>query len=675
MRMPGGVTCIVCGTLLLTLPLWGCGGGGSDGMKTGAGAEGEPTPEGGDGSPEPGGDGTDDDIDTGGPGDTGVTEPTDGDTSAAQLSIVGEYRRVPAGDAAGTVTVEFRQWGLWGGIAREDAAACTAIGCLPPGDTIFLASLAHAVDGSVSAAVNGIPSGTSPQAGSAVWSGEVLGYASEEIAGADGTAVTAYEAVWGAARLEADFETDTVDVEFSLLGEGRPDLSWEGLAVEAGAFGDGDGSIEGSFYGTDHAGAAGIFARGGLAGVFGMLRTSSADPDTTGPDEPSWPVEPGEPGTGATDGVSIAWGPRLGSSGLSALSGGNDEFGPEAADGLAAAAHAAPAAAANGVSQSSLAGQAVDGMRVHVVRGDEGNPVYELTDGGQVAVRIPSPLPHPGFSVALLTDLIPGIEPDLSSYPHDLLGMWAWNGSVGAFWGRSPELPGVASSGISPSGTATYEGDAAGLHAAGRVCDEVPGGRGDGRGLRPAHGGRRGRRVPFLRGHVSRRSDGDAGRDRLRAAGRRREGVHRHGRRDRVGRHRGQRRVGCALVGRRGLDDGRDVRLRCGRRERRGAGRVQRMLVRVGGRREPGRAGDRSVRRLRAARSSGANVPEPGRRIRPVDRRACARGELRRAIASARPGHADRIDDAPSGPIVAARQERDGHAALPRVHWGRRREA
>ena len=480
MRVSGGLTCIAFGMLLV---LAACGGGG-DGMKTGAEAEGEPTPEGGDGITEPGGDGsgtTDDDIDTGDtkPGgdstgstdddiDTGGTEPTD--PTAAQLSIVGEYQRVPVGDAAGTVTAEFHRWGLWGGIPREDAVTCAAIGCPPPGDTIFLASLNHDVDGTVALTVNGTPSGTSPQAGSAVWTGEVLGYASADVAVAEGASVTAYEAVWGAARLEAEFETDTVDVDFTLLGEGRPDLSWDGLAMEAGAFGTADKSIEGSFYGADHEGAAGRFAHGGLAGVFGMLRSSTLEPgdgDTSGPDEPSWPVEPGEPGTGATDGVSIAWGPRLAGSGLSALTGGNDAFGPAAAAGLGAAARSAPAAAVNGVSQLSLPGQAVDAMRVRVARDDDGNLVYELTDGGQIVVRVPSPLPRLGFSVAVFTDLLPGIEPDLSSYPHDLLGMWAWGGAAGAFWSRSPEIPGVRSTGISPAGTATYEGDAAGLHAAG----------------------------------------------------------------------------------------------------------------------------------------------------------------------------------------------------------------
>ena len=193
----------------------------------------------------------------------------------------------------------------------------------------------------------------------------------------------------------------------------------------------------------------------------------TGDEDTSGPDEPSLPVEPGEPGTGATAGVSIAWGPRLAGSGLSALSGGNDVFGPAAAAGLAAAAGAAPALAVNGVSQSSLVSQAVDGMRVRVARDDDGNLVYELTDGGVMVVHVPSSIPRLGFGVAVFSDLMPGIEPDLSSYPHDLLGMWEWEGAVGAFWGRSPSIPGVSSTGISPSGTATYEGDAVGLHAVG----------------------------------------------------------------------------------------------------------------------------------------------------------------------------------------------------------------
>ena len=171
-------------------------------------------------------------------------------------------------------------------------------------------------------------------------------------------------------------------------------------------------------------------------------------------------------GGGPDGGGSIVWGPRLGTSNLSAILGAEDEFGPGAAGAVMAAARAAPAAAVNGVSQMSLPDQAVDAMRVAVVHDDEGNLVYELTDDTVMVVRVPSPLPRQGFDLALFTDLIPGIEPDLSSYPHEVLGMWAWDGGVGAFWGRSPEIPGVRPTGISPTGTATYKGDAVGLHAA-----------------------------------------------------------------------------------------------------------------------------------------------------------------------------------------------------------------
>ena len=433
---------------LLALPLSGCGGGGgsSDGLKTGG------------------------DTGTTEPGDDGVTEPGDGGSASAtaELNIVGAYRTVPVGDPGGAVTATFYRWGVWGGVPREDMATCTAIGCPPAGDTIFLAYLDHDRTGGVTATVDGNRSGTSPQVGSAVWAGDVLGYERAEAALSDGTSVTAYTAVTGDAQLGANFEASTVDVDFTGFGDGRPDLSWDGLAMEAGAFGADDGSIAGSFYGAAHEGAAGTFERGGLAGVYGALRSRAVEPgdeDTSGLDEPSMPVEPGDPGTGATGGVTIAWGPRLAGSELSALTGGNDAFGPAA--GLAAAARAAPAAAVNGVSQSSPAGWAMEAMRVQVERDDDGNLVYELTDDGRIAVRVPSALPRLGYSVALFSDLIPGIEPDLSSYPHDVLGMWEWGDAAGAFWGRSPGIPGTGPTGISPAGRAAYEGDAVGLHAAG----------------------------------------------------------------------------------------------------------------------------------------------------------------------------------------------------------------
>ena len=165
-------------------------------------------------------------------------------------------------------------------------------------------------------------------------------------------------------------------------------------------------------------------------------------------------------------GGPIAWGPPLAGSNLSALSGTEDEFGPKVADALVRAARALP----NGGSQSSLVderGRTADEMSVQVIRDEDGNLVYEMTDGARIALRAPFGLPRQGFDLALFSDLIPGIEPDLSSYPHDVLGIWAWDvdvGEVGVFWGRSPSIPGVSPTGISPTGAATYEGDAVGLH-------------------------------------------------------------------------------------------------------------------------------------------------------------------------------------------------------------------
>jgi hypothetical protein len=161
-------------------------------------------------------------------------------------------------------------------------------------------------------------------------------------------------------------------------------------------------------------------------------------------------------------GDPITWGPRLGTSRLSPVSGAEDDFGPNIADAVARAARAVP----SGASQSSLAedGQTADETLVGVVRDGDGTLMYEVTDGARWVVRVPSP-PRIGFSFALFTDMPPGIEPDLSSFPHELLGMWAWNGDAGAFWSRSPSIPPVEFGAGSPTGTATYEGDAVGLHS------------------------------------------------------------------------------------------------------------------------------------------------------------------------------------------------------------------
>ena len=45
--------------------------------------------------------------------------------------------------------------------------------------------------------------------------------------------------------------------------------------MENGEFESGTADIEGAFYGADHEGVAGTFARDGLTGVFGAVRTSA----------------------------------------------------------------------------------------------------------------------------------------------------------------------------------------------------------------------------------------------------------------------------------------------------------------------------------------------------------------------------------------------------------------
>ena len=83
-------------------------------------------------------------------------------------------------------------------------------------------------------------------------------------------------------------------------------------------------------------------------------------------------------------------------------------------------------------------------------------------------VQVPFPAPRQGFALAAFTGLIPGIEPDLSSYPHEVLGVWAWEDEdvAGAFWSRSPSVPPVDFGPASPTSRAVYGGDAAGVLAA-----------------------------------------------------------------------------------------------------------------------------------------------------------------------------------------------------------------
>ena len=176
----------------------------------------------------------------------------------------------------------------------------------------------------------------------------------------------------------------------------------------------------------------------------------------------------GDPGTGDTSRY-IERGPRLESSNLSPIVEAEDDFGADVIDALVRAAQATP----RGSSQSSQVdedGRTTDEMTARVGRDDDENVVYQITDRSRIFLPVPVPVPgvpRQDFHLALFTTLLPGIEPDLTSYPHEVLGLWAWDGEVGAFWDKSPSGPPSTFASPSPAGTATYEGDAVGLHAAG----------------------------------------------------------------------------------------------------------------------------------------------------------------------------------------------------------------
>ena len=211
----------------------------------------------------------------GGGGDMGMVatdpvEPADEFT----LSTTGEFRAVPIDGTGDAFTAEFYKWGVWVGVLRDDYVTCQAIGCPPAGESIFWAHLTSETDGTVTPTVDGTRSGTSPTVGSAVWTGDVFAYVAEDMS-YQGSTVTTYLPVTGDSRLEVDFSAVTVDIDFTNLDNSQADMSWDGLAVNNGAFGSGAAGMEGSFYGADHEGAAGTFARDGLAGVFGALRSSN----------------------------------------------------------------------------------------------------------------------------------------------------------------------------------------------------------------------------------------------------------------------------------------------------------------------------------------------------------------------------------------------------------------
>ncbi|WP_446831598.1 hypothetical protein [Candidatus Foliamicus sp.] len=165
---------------------------------------------------------------------------------------------------------------------------------------------------------------------------------------------------------------------------------------------------------------------------------------------------------------SIAWGPQVARSGLSAVAGARDDIGPGFGEALARAARAAP----NGASQSSFvndSGRTASQVSVAVIRDEAGNLVYEVSDGS-FAKRAPG---HGGAVRLALFAAVPAyIEPDPSSYPHDLLGLWSHDGELGAFWTRSPAPPPALDVRGLRAQEIVYRGDAVGLHMAGETATQ-----------------------------------------------------------------------------------------------------------------------------------------------------------------------------------------------------------
>ena len=158
------------------------------------------------------------------------------ESGTASYSVVNVGGRFP-GTFAGTRPIySFNNWGLWAKVGDR---------------TLFRVDIRSGTF-ALTRHVEGSQSGSNPVSGSAVWTGGVRAYDAHP--DTYGTPVT------GTARLEVDFSAATVDVDFTGFSGGHPDLSWDGLRIGHGRFGDqraGYREIIGAFYGAEHQGRGG----------------------------------------------------------------------------------------------------------------------------------------------------------------------------------------------------------------------------------------------------------------------------------------------------------------------------------------------------------------------------------------------------------------------------------
>ena len=124
------------------------------------------------------------------------------------------------------------------------------------------------------AASAGVESGSNPVSGSAIWTGAMIGRKSHptQVERRPGALVM------GDSRLTFDFATNEIDVAFTGIrsddNESYPDITWDNILVQDGAFGSsrGVGYVNGTFYGPGHEEVGGIFERNEIIGAFGASR-------------------------------------------------------------------------------------------------------------------------------------------------------------------------------------------------------------------------------------------------------------------------------------------------------------------------------------------------------------------------------------------------------------------
>ena len=182
------------------------------------------------------------------------------DDFSDQYSLVMTHRGVTLGQgrAVGRFTYEDFQFQSYGGWLNETVFAVQSEAVTSDTETFYYLSAYSTGSGSGSN-----PSGT----GAARWAGVMIG--SEKRSG---------HIVHGDATVDIDnLELPEIDVAFTSIrdlsaGGSVADMNWDGIGLNDGSFRDTGGTIEGVFYGMDHAEVGGIFNKAEIIGAFGARR-------------------------------------------------------------------------------------------------------------------------------------------------------------------------------------------------------------------------------------------------------------------------------------------------------------------------------------------------------------------------------------------------------------------